>query len=841
MPTTPRWAVNDNEHPATSIAEVINHDWRLDASADDISLRNQGTRMVDLISNSSLETLTNAASVRYIAIPMQDTSNDDDFFTYYGQEREAYIRTLDKISWLKKVETGARGISLYENINYRPHISSQAQLFNVDNFSNLDKQLPYFKNTFKGDSSFSYEKATPPGAYGVQSLFTKPVINLKNTASIKQLADFKNIDATLYKNAGSMNLYYMATDNTVEFYTKQTDNLELSGKLIDSFGGVTTTKLLSIINARKQPLFLLLDQQMIPLKSNTTVNLGSVSNYKEAGLYTNGVNLIPVNSFENSLAENGVKDCNNYDDKGKIAYSFSSDSINKSRSLQLEATRHTACTDISFNVSPKTVNVLSFDYKSVSSRSAGYYLLFNDKNRTVYKDKINIKSTDWQKINRAIVAPEGSTSASLVLYSYESDGHNNNVVLYGNVSFATVKLEQPITLPKIVDKFVGKSLPLSSDNIFSINTPDIDMNNLIDNPSFENGFWEPAVGDCNNHDRQGLVAQHLDTTDFTDNKTSLVLEATRHIACTSKTINIPIAGDYSFSFDYKSLHSKQGGYNLQFNDQAATIVNQKLEDSGKEWQHINKVINVPSGATDVSLTIYAYESDGKVNNTVHYDNFRLSKIPDLNNTYYLVTKPTNQMTVPRELSFSAVNSTKQIVKIKAANDPFLLSFAESFDPGWKLYVKPISSITQCDSVAAFVPHYNYSLNQFNGGVKECRGHNKYGVKEDLRFLKTAPVFDNAHIKINGFANGWTVDPGYIKSHYGPEYYHQNGDGSLDLNMVVYFKPQSYFYIGLGVSIATFGGCLVYLGYPLMRGGLRRIPYKSKPGFKTREKHISSLS
>jgi hypothetical protein len=41
---------------------------------------------------------------------------------------------------------------------------------------------------------------------------------------------------------------------------------------------------------------------------------------------------------------------------------------------------------------------------------------------------------------------------------------------------------------------------------------------------------------------------------------------------------------------------------------------------------------------------------------------------------------------------------------------------------------------------------------------------------------------------------------------------KNPDGSYDINLTLYFKPQSYFYLGLIISGTTLIGCLGYLLY-----------------------------
>lgn len=65
-----------------------------------------------------------------------------------------------------------------------------------------------------------------------------------------------------------------------------------------------------------------------------------------------------------------------------------------------------------------------------------------------------------------------------------------------------------------------------------------------------------------------------------------------------------------------------------------------------------------------------------------------------------------------------------------------------------------------------------------------------------------PIFESSHTEELGYANGRTLDADYIKKNFTKEYYKENPDGSIDVNLTLYFKPQSYFYVGLWVSGVT---------------------------------------
>ncbi len=78
-----------------------------------------------------------------------------------------------------------------------------------------------------------------------------------------------------------------------------------------------------------------------------------------------------------------------------------------------------------------------------------------------------------------------------------------------------------------------------------------------------------------------------------------------------------------------------------------------------------------------------------------------------------------------------------------------------------------------------------------------------------------------------YANGWTIDPEYIRTHYSREYYRENPDGSMDVRMTLYFRPQSYFYLGLIISGLTLLGCIGYLVVSGVRGRRRGKQMKIK--------------
>jgi len=67
-----------------------------------------------------------------------------------------------------------------------------------------------------------------------------------------------------------------------------------------------------------------------------------------------------------------------------------------------------------------------------------------------------------------------------------------------------------------------------------------------------------------------------------------------------------------------------------------------------------------------------------------------------------------------------------------------------------------------------------------------------------------------------FVNSFELSKEYIKANPYKFMYKENPDGSIDIELTLYFKPQSYFYLGIIISGTTLTLCLGYLGYAFYR-------------------------
>ena len=189
--------------------------------------------------------------------------------------------------------------------------------------------------------------------------------------------------------------------------------------------------------------------KMSPLEKVTTIDPQYQQNFQKVDLpqqasydfsYQDSAhdfsNLIRKSSFEDGLWNDVVGDCNNYDDKGKLGIALSDVALDGSKSLELQATRHIACTGpgVLPAVEDKTY-FFSFDYQSPNSKEAGYYLGFNDPDKTVINERLPIGDKGWHTFTKQIKVPAGASSVSLVVYSYSTDGETNIITRYDNFHF----------------------------------------------------------------------------------------------------------------------------------------------------------------------------------------------------------------------------------------------------------------------------------------------------------------------------------------------------------------------------------------------------------------------
>lgn len=164
------------------------------------------------------------------------------------------------------------------------------------------------------------------------------------------------------------------------------------------------------------------------------------------------------------------------------------------------------------------------------------------------------------------------------------------------------------------------------------------------------------------------------------------------------------------------------------------------------------------------------------------------------------TKKSNLQVTSDNSFFKRINRVEYKILIKNVSHKQELLFNDSFHEGWRIYLQKDPGKFECAT--------QVEINQLK--TTECKPDFSIFKLSDLRFLWEKPIFESSHKVNNNFSNKWTLDPSFIKENFNKEFYKQNNDGSIDLELTLYFMPQGYFYIGVLITTLTVGSLALFV-------------------------------
>lgn len=683
---------------------------------------------------------------------------------------------------------------LYKKENYRSSIFAFDKILGVNGNDLSEVYLNYYNalNVIGSTSTspfYNLEKNRIP--YSTNIILPFKNINRKNILNGRIYSIITNFDSNnkLYVATNNHGISYKKIKDELTFKSEFVPGLSLNDVVIQTFATSTTLSTFPILESEEYVATQ--GSRIIPLEKN--------SNWTEIGITDDSPTVYKVSpiknvfngSFEEGLWKEKVGNCNNYDELPVLSMSREKKVTDGDWSLQLGATRHTACTNTDITgIDADNLYFFSFYYQSESAKQAGFYLSFGKSTTTAISERLPITRDDWKLYEKIIRIPADSNGANLSLYAYATDEETNNIVRYDNVQMSKLSEIGKVN-PKIQDKFVATSLaPSEGERTFSFTDSSMNLDNKVHNGDLLQGLWNKEVGDCNNYDELSDLAMDL-VTDSRDSGKSLALTATRHTACTGPQ-SVFVTGDktYLLSFEYQSDQKTEAGFNLAWNGTTSTPISKRLQINDSTWQVFETQVTAPEGATSASLLLYAYEKDGLTPMTVRYDTVSLIELPNIQNRYYLVSDPQTNFVEPKEITFDLINPTKKLVHIKGATTPFYLAMSESFHQSWQA---------------------QFNTDKINGFFDSW-----------VPFVNPDRIPDEHHFELNGFLNGWYIDtPAYCVQN---TLCTQNPDGSYDIELVLEFFPQRWFYLGMLISGTTLVGLVIFLLYDWRR---RRLVSKSK--------------
>jgi len=155
--------------------------------------------------------------------------------------------------------------------------------------------------------------------------------------------------------------------------------------------------------------------------------------------------------------------------------------------------------------------------------------------------------------------------------------------------------------------------------------------------------------------------------------------------------------------------------------------------------------------------------------------------------YTTQEKETIHKDVPFEnVKFQFINPTEYTVSLKNISKPIYINFSESYNSDWKIHIGNFNLIETLINRNYFLP-------------------------------------DKYHFRNDATLSSYYLDPNYIKNNFSKDSYHENPDGSIDVNLMLYFMPQTYMYLGLSISGLSIIGFIGYLSFLF----IKKIKYAKK--------------
>ncbi|MFA6533801.1 MAG: hypothetical protein WCT37_01365 [Patescibacteria group bacterium] len=182
------------------------------------------------------------------------------------------------------------------------------------------------------------------------------------------------------------------------------------------------------------------------------------------------------------------------------------------------------------------------------------------------------------------------------------------------------------------------------------------------------------------------------------------------------------------------------------------------------------------------------------------------------------------------VEFKKINAIKYRLKIHKINSSFPLIFNGIWHQGWKLF--PVKIVNRGCSVLAgdsattqkqvMSAPTKAVQNWCSAGMISATGPDfisdifagtiQNQNLPDGHLWETwslPPVDQKYQLLANGYTNSWWLDLDYLRKNFSG-YLLDNGDGTYDLELVLEFAPQKYFYLGAVISSATLLLLLIYV-------------------------------
>lgn len=253
------------------------------------------------------------------------------------------------------------------------------------------------------------------------------------------------------------------------------------------------------------------------------------------------------------------------------------------------------------------------------------------------------------------------------------------------------------------------------------------------------------------------------------------------------------------SFDYKARNGRAAFSIIQdtSKDEKSEEINPSIskilrKTYNEEFGHAEILFKSHSQTSSAKLYLFPQPGEAKIAE-ITFKNVRVEKISEPAILFRTETDSVEKKQIVPKVTFAKVNPTKYRVKIEGAKKPYNLVFSESFHKGWKAYIDEQQIMDNRQQNEEIIASY------FAGEIEEEAHRNIFLDRNTFETWGKKPISENRHYLVNGYANSWYINP-------------EDADGKENYEIIIEFQPQRSLYVGLGIALLTFLGCLGYLGY-----------------------------
>ena len=332
--------------------------------------------------------------------------------------------------------------------------------------------------------------------------------------------------------------------------------------------------------------------------------------------------------------------------------------------------------------------------------STQVWTVFGDVNQSIQAlpDLLNHTLSDNQFVSFYLrsegkTAGQGSTRSILLKqFPFVQSGGPIQNLDFSAPFFGTITTDilsgstiNPVVLNgKTVTPNGQNQLGQSQNSIATTASPNV---NLLKNPSFANkinfsltdsGPWQFV--DCSGKTR---TEAHFDVKSVkgSDANPGIQLSATNHILAAYQSVtNLAPQTILRLSFDYRNIEGQVPSFAYSYNkDDNNVVIGGSQLTSSSNWQHVETYFETNEDTTGLTVYLYAGAKDGQT--TVNeYDNVQLHAINSAKTLALLSAEtPTSP---PPSVQATQNSNTKWTVQVGPSQSRYLLSFLETYNPGW---------------------------------------------------------------------------------------------------------------------------------------------------------------